>query len=120
MAAQATLTIYQGDDYAADVLVMQADGVTPADLTGYTAQSQIRLNAGDNSPDAVAEFTAAITGNTISLSLSNAATSELTKSTYAWDVQIIGPDGWITTLLYGAVQVLREVTKVYATRAGHK
>ena len=40
-----TLTIW-GDDYAAVVTVLYVDGL-PADLTGYTAQSQIRNGPAD-------------------------------------------------------------------------
>lgn len=117
MAAQANLKIYQGDDYVADVVVMQADGVTPADLTGFTAQSQIRISPGDTSANGAAEFTVGITNNIISLTLTNAVTKALSSPTYVWDLQIIDPVGWITTLLYGAVQVTQEVTKVYARAA---
>jgi hypothetical protein len=119
MAAKASLTIYQGDDYVANVLVMEGDGVTPADLTGFTAQSQMRVNANDTSPNGAAEFTIGITGNLITLTLTNDVTRNLSSPSYIWDLQIIAPNGWITTLLFGNIQVVREVTKVYAA-AGRK
>lgn len=36
------LTVYQGRTFSFTVICVQADGVTPRDLTGYTATMQIR------------------------------------------------------------------------------
>jgi hypothetical protein len=108
---QAALTIYQGDDYAANITVMQADRMTPADLTGYTAQSQIRSSP--QSSIAAAQFATSIAANIISIVLSHDATRALTSTSYVWDLQIIDASGWITTLLAGPVQITKEVTKIY-------
>jgi len=114
MPGTANLAIYQGDDYAADILVFEADGTTPADLTGYTAQAEIRTQAGDSCANAAAIFTVTIVlPNTITIQLSHDQTKALTKATYVWDVQCINADGWITTLLAGQVMVTKEVTHVY-------
>jgi hypothetical protein len=112
VAGQANLDIYQGDDYAADVTVLNADG-SAADLTGYTAQSQIRAALSDASPTATAQFAVAIAGNVITLMLSHDETKALTSASYVWDLQVIDSGGWITTLLAGAVKVTKEVTKLY-------
>lgn len=115
MPGTANLSIYQGDDYAADVTVFEADNTTPADLTGYTAQAQIRTQAGDSCANPAATFAVTIVlPNTITIQLSHDQTKALTRSGYVWDLQAINADGWITTLLAGSVQVTREVTKVYA------
>jgi hypothetical protein len=114
MADQATLNIYQGDDYTADVTVMEADGTTPADLTGYTAQSEIRPVVGDTAPAAAAQFTTTISGNIITIKLTHDDTKNLNKPSYVWDLQIIDATGWITTILAGPVKVTLEVTKLYA------
>lgn len=113
MATEANIRIYQGDDYAADVTVLNVDD-TPADLTGYTAQSQIRISLADKSAAPVAEFLTTIAGNVITILLSHDQTKLLDKSTYVWDLQIIDPTNWITTLLAGQVLVTKEVTRVYA------
>lgn len=115
MPAKADLRIYAGDDYAADVVVLNADD-TPADLTGFTSQAHIRVTAGDKAAAPVAEFAVSIDGNTITLVLLHDATALLDRTTYAWDVQIIDPTGWITTLLAGSVSVGKEVTRVYTAR----
>jgi len=114
MPDKQNLSIYAGDDYAADVIVTSSDG-EPADLTGYTAQSQIRTSVSDTSPDGVAQFSCSIAGNIVTIVLTHDVTKLLTRSTYYWDLQIIDSLGWITTLLAGQVSVSKEITKLYAT-----
>jgi hypothetical protein len=113
VADKVDLTIYQGDDYAAGITVFEPDGTTAADLTGFTAQSQIRTSLNDIAPVAVADFATTIAGNVISITLSHDITKALSKPTYVWDLQVIDTSGWITTLLMGSVLVTKEVTKVY-------
>lgn len=112
MPETVNLAIYQGDDYAANVTVKKADG-TPADLTGYSAQAQIRPSLADQAATPAAQFITSINGNVISLVLGHEQTKALTRSAYFWDVQIISPNAWITTLLAGKVAITMEVTKVY-------
>ena len=110
----APLAIYQGDDWAAMVTVTNPD-FTAADLTGYTAQAQIRTGPADQNPYVAAEMlTAVVTPNLISLSLTHAQTVLLDDAiNYFWDLQITSgtnpPE--ITTLLTGAVTVTAEVTR---------
>lgn len=40
--------LYSGDDQRIRVEVYEADGTTPADITGATIASQVRLNADDD------------------------------------------------------------------------
>lgn len=117
MAAKVNLTIYQGDDFAADITVTEPDGTTPADLTGFTAQSQIRTSLTDTSPNGVAEFQTGIEGNVITIVLRHDVTETLTKPSYVWDLQLIDGSGWITTILAGQINVTKEVTRIY-TAAG--
>lgn len=109
---QTNLKMYQGDDFAADVEVLNADG-DPADLTGYTAQSQLRFSATDANIPPAASFTTSINGNIITLVMSHDITQDLGKPGYVWDLQVIDATGWITTLLYGQVTMVRNVTRVY-------
>lgn len=113
MPSKADLKIYAGDDYAANVEVLNADD-SPADLTGYTSQAHIRISAADKAAAPVAEFSVSIAGNVITMVLTHDKTKLLERATYAWDVQVIDGAGWITTLLAGAVAVGKEVTRVYA------
>jgi len=109
---QTNLSIYQGDDFAADVEVFNADG-SAADLTGYTAQSQIRYSLTDAAPNPAAQFSTSIQDNIIAIVLTHDVTQDLGKQTYVWDLQVIDGNGWITTLLYGQVNMIRDVTRIY-------
>ena len=110
MAAKADLDIYQGDDYAAIVSVQNADG-SPADISGYTAQAQIRSDVADNSPLILATMSAVVSSPNISLALGHTATAALAGGKFRWDLQIVSASGVITTILAGAVTVKQEVTR---------
>src|SRR5215469_14185589 len=108
MPGNVNLAIYQGDDYQAQVTVLNADGSIP-DLTGYSAQSQIRPVLGDTSPTPSAQFTCTIAANVITMVLTHDQTKVLNLTSYVWDIQLIDTSGWITTILAGAVTVTLEV-----------
>jgi hypothetical protein len=108
MPLPATLTIYRGDDLAAAVTVTDAATGAPADLTGYTAQSQIRASANDAA--IAASFVCTIAANVITMILTHDQTQAFTRTAYVWDVQVTDPNGWITTLLAGPVEVTFDVT----------
>ena len=75
----ADLLIYQGDDYSAVVTV--TDGTnTPPDLSGYTAQAQIRQGPADANPDIVVDITVSLTPpNQIQLSIPRATHSAASR-----------------------------------------
>jgi hypothetical protein len=108
--AQVDLIVYAGDDYAVEVGVFDPGGAA-ADLTGYTAAAQVRP-----SPPAdlvLVEFAATITGNVVTLILTHDQTA-LFERDASWDVQITSAGAIVTTLAYGAVRVIREVTRYAA------
>src|SRR4030095_1742366 len=111
-APTADLSLYQGDDYAATVSVALATG-SPADLTGYTAASQIRRGVADAEPEIAAEFTCVVAPPLIMLSLTHDQTEPL-NGQYMWDLQLTGASGAITTILRGKVIVTAQVTRVTA------
>ena len=106
MPGKANLVLYQGDDYAAVVTV---SGVS--DLSGYTAQAQIRLGPADSNPQVVVEIeTTVAPPSTINLEIPNDITGQL-SGMYAWDLQVTDPDGIVSTILAGSVVVTPEVTR---------
>jgi len=109
MPARADLNIYQGDDYAAEVAITNADG-TPADLTSCVASAQIRLYPADRSPSVVVEITAMIGSSAVLLSIPSDETEKLVREQYVWDLQLTFPDS-IVTVLNGKVNVTLEVTR---------
>jgi hypothetical protein len=109
LAKSANLTIYQGDDYAAAVLVSDASG-NAANLAGYTVASQIRHGIADHNPDIVQTITTSVTlPNTINLGISHTDTINLIGP-YLWDLQLTASDGTISTILAGKVVIQRQVT----------
>jgi hypothetical protein len=111
MPDPADLMIYQGDDYTAVVTV--TDGTnTPPDLTGYSAQAQMRQGPADANPDVVVEITATINPpNQIQLSIPHDITSKLSHPLYVWDLALTAPNGSVETILHGWAQMTREVTR---------
>lgn len=107
---QQDLNIYQGDDWAATVTVRNCDG-TQADLTGYTAQAQIRTGIADQTWKVAADILCAVSPPGVSLSLTGLQTTLLTEPVYQWDLQLVSPDGIVTTILGGQVNMAFEVTR---------
>lgn len=105
------ICIYQGDDWAGLVTVKNCDG-TAMDLTGYNVQAQIREGVADQQWRIAACFLPAIIlPNQISLSLTHRQTECLRNRNYQWDLQIVSPDGVITTIVAGPVSVTPEITR---------
>jgi len=113
MPTNASLNLYQGDDWAGLVSVYQADGTTPFDLTGYTARAQIRRDVADRALDVLAEITIGVVdaaGGLLSLDLDHTVTATLSGH-LLWDLQLTDAAGEITTILAGGVNVTSEVTR---------
>jgi hypothetical protein len=111
MATNCDLAIYQGDDWVAMVTVLNCDGTT-ADLTGYTAESQIRTGIADQTWQVAAQLLCVVQPpNLISISLTSAQTTLLEQPVYCWDLQIVSPSGIVITILAGAVNMQFEVTR---------
>jgi hypothetical protein len=107
------LCIYQGNDQAWVVTVTLEDGVTPADIAGYTASAQIRRGVADSDPVVVTSFTTAVVSPDVSLSLSHDQTG-LLSGRYVWDLLLTSPADIRTTILRGNVAVTATVTRSVA------
>jgi hypothetical protein len=111
MPSPGNLNIYQGDDYAATVTVFYINGL-PADLTGYTAQSQIRNGPADQDPIVLAEIVATVVPpNQVTLVIPGSVTTGLSGGSYAWDLQLTSPSGAITTIMAGSAISTSEITR---------
>lgn len=103
------LKIYQGDDYSGTVTVRNEDG-TPADLTGYTAQSQIRRAVADAEPEIAVQITTTVVSPNVLLSIPRIETEPL-QGRYTWDLQLTTDGNQIITIMAGKVIVTPEVTR---------
>jgi hypothetical protein len=109
-ASRADLLIDQGADYSATVFVENIDG-TPADLTGWTAKSQLRRGPADAAPEIEQEISCTVQPpQTVILSIPHADTT-LLYGRYAWDLDLTSPAGQIVTVLQGAAIIDAEVTR---------
>jgi hypothetical protein len=112
MASQGDLNLYQGDDYDGTVLVQHEDG-TPADISGYTARSQIRRAIADEDPEVAVEITTTVVSPEVFLHIPHDITATLSGA-YVWDLQLTTPSGTIITVAKGKVKLTYEVTRATA------
>jgi len=109
-AARAPMQIYQGNDYTAAVVVSDSNGGS-ADLTDYTVAAQIRRGVADRNPDIILTIATSVTlPNIVNLSIANADTGTLIGP-YMWDLQLTAPDGKVSTILRGPVEITRQITR---------
>jgi len=112
--------IEQGTTWSRTLRLRQGTPAVAMDLTGYTVRSSIRKAA--HSTASMADFTCTLTDpadGTFTLSLTAAQTSALPTeggswdepSRYAYDVEIVAPDGNVTRVLNGSIYVSPEVTR---------
>lgn len=114
------LLIRQGATFGPVTVTMTNPDTTPVDLTGCTIRGKIRKKALDVA--VVATFTVTITdapNGEYQFLLTDEITSAIeageyassSASKYVWDLEMEDTLGKVLPLYYGAVTVLREVTR---------
>ena len=108
-AAYVNLYMEQGTTFSSVITLDDLNGYV-YDLTGYTANSQIRKSF--YSSNATATFTTSITpaNGTITLSLTSAQTASITPGRYLYDT-IITTGSTVTRVLEGVIDVSPRVTR---------
>lgn len=118
--ANLDLLIRQGATFGPNTVTLKNSQGMPINITGATIRGQIRKTA---TAGVSATVTAALTnasGGQFVWSISAAQTAALmadsnsetaSASLYVWDMEIQYADGTIYPLVYGDVQVFREITK---------
>jgi hypothetical protein len=106
--ARIDLKLYQGDDCTLLLILVDSATGDPVDVTGCVPNAEIHLTTDDAT--ALATFTADIDVNNIYLYLANVDTATLTGPC-VWDVQLTDAVGRITTVAYGKVTVIEQVTR---------
>jgi len=108
-AAYVNLYMEQGTTFSSVITLDDLNG-SVYDLTGYTANSQIRKSF--YSSNATATFTTSITpaNGTITLSLTSAQTASITPGRYLYDT-IITTGSTVTRVLEGVIDVSPRVTR---------
>lgn len=109
MAQISNLYIDQGCDYSVTVDVTDATG-EPMDLTGYTAEAQIRRTY--SSLTTTATFTTSVaTNGTVTISLTNTQTTAIESGRYVYDLNITDTNDNTTRVIEGQVIITPGVTR---------
>lgn len=116
MPATYNFIVYQGTDYAQQ-LIWRDNGVTPVNLTGFTARMQIRKRVSSETP--FIELTTENGGitlggalGTIDLHMTPAQTAALSwRGEAVYDLELVPANGAVTRLMEGKVILSPEVTR---------
>jgi hypothetical protein len=98
-------------------LTWQDAALDPINVTGYTAQMQLRTTEEAADPPALTlttennRITLGGAAGTITLLVTAADTALLAAGSYVYDLELISGAGFVTRLIEGAVTVDREVTR---------
>lgn len=110
------ITINQGATFDQQMTYYQPDGITPINLTDYTARMQIRPSIA--SSNVILSLTTENGGialggvlGTIVLNVSATATAALNFDAAVYDLELESDDGFVTRLLAGSVFLCKEVTR---------
>ena len=110
MAARADMVIDQGTTFETVVTVTDTNGDV-VDLTGYTANSQIRKHATSSNATATFGISNGGTNGQLTLSLAHAYTSAIGAGRYVYDVEVLSGAGVRSRVVEGIVTVSPEVTR---------
>lgn len=110
MAAFSELVIEQGATFSTTLNVEDTAG-SAIDLTGYTAESQMRKSYYSSSATTInAEVTGTSNGE-VTISMTAPNTANVTAGRYVYDVKITSPSNEVTRVVEGIVTVLPSVTR---------
>jgi hypothetical protein len=106
------LALYRGDSYSWQFKLWRDTGKTqPVDLTGATAEAEVRYSPGG--PEILAMVCTVTVPNIIDMHLPAAAWTAFpfkTSGKPSWDLQVTYPSGDVVSYLAGAVTLTPDVT----------
>jgi hypothetical protein len=113
---QTGLTITRGESVALAMTILQADGDTPLDLSGYGMKAEIDLACGRSplvldTDDGGIVLTDPEAGEA-QLLIDAAATAAIPPGDYPYDLWLVAPNGFELPLLQGLFTVVQNVTPV--------
>lgn len=109
MAIKANLIIDQGTTYSTSLNLTDDDG-NVVDLTGYTANAQIRKTYSSTNSISFSVTTDAATG-TLTISLSANQTANMTPGRFVYDVFLTNPSNVVSRIVEGIITLTPRVTK---------
>lgn len=109
MATKANIVIDQGTTYTTDLTLTDENG-DPLNLTGYSANSQIRKHYTSSNAITFSTSINAAAG-IITLSLTANQTSNLISGRYVYDVELTDSSNSVSRIVEGIVTVTPQVTR---------
>jgi hypothetical protein len=109
MATKANLVIDQGTTYTTDLNLTDENG-DPLNLTGYSANSQIRKHY-TSSNSVVFSTSINAAAGVITLSLTANQTANMVGGRYVYDVELTDASNSISRIVEGIVTVTPQVTR---------
>jgi hypothetical protein len=109
MATKANIIIDQGTTFSTVITLADEDG-NAIDLTGYSANSQIRKHYSSSNSQSFSVSLGGILG-TVTLSLTSVQTSNLVAGRYVYDVEVTSSSNVVSRIVEGIVTVTPEVTR---------
>ena len=111
MAVYSDLSVDQGTDFSAEVLVDDTDGTT-ANLTGYSVAGQIRKTYSSTTAVALTCTVQDAAAGKLTIALSNSTTNAMKAGRYVYDVEITKTSSGIKTrVIEGQLTVRPGVTQ---------
>ena len=109
MATKANIVIDQGTTFSTVITLADENG-DAIDLTGYSANSQIRKHYSSSNSQS---FSISLGGTlgTVTLSLTSTQTSNLVAGRYVYDVEVVSTSNVVSRIVEGIVTVTPEVTR---------
>jgi len=111
MAVLSNLSIDQGTDYSAEIVVEDATG-NVANLTGYTVAGQIRKSY---SSSTAINFNVTVTNagsGVITATLSNTATAGMKAGRYLYDIEVTDGSAKKTRVIEGQITINPGITQI--------
>jgi len=111
MAVISNLSVDQGADYSAEIVVEDANG-NVANLASYTVAGQIRKSY---SSSTATNFTSTITNagqGVITVQLSNTTTAGMKAGRYLYDVEVTDSGGVKTRVVEGQITINPGITQI--------
>tara|TARA_B110000977_G_scaffold148605_1_gene188434 strand:+ start:165 stop:500 length:336 start_codon:yes stop_codon:yes gene_type:complete len=110
MAVLSNLSVDQGADFSAEIIVQDSSG-TVANLTGYTGAGQIRKTYSSTTATNFAVTIVSVTQGVLSIALSNSVTNGMKAGRYVYDVEITKTsNGEKTRVVEGQITINPGVT----------
>jgi hypothetical protein len=109
MATKANIIIDQGTTFSTVITLADEDG-NAIDLTGYSANSQIRKHYSSSNSQSFSVSLGGILG-TVTLSLTSVQTANLVAGRYVYDVEVTSSSNVVSRIVEGIVTVTPEVTR---------